>query len=164
MGAEVQLPARSPIVVHVTQTDCALFHRLHRLPLSCVLTQSVGGGRGVCCSRGRLRWWWWWVTSKHGTAEREVVLKEIVKESVVSSSPNLLWLLTNETKLLSSNIWNWLLDLVTCWLSWVPGLEICCVEADMVLPYVLTKSLKHWAVGKLCKSKCQIRISMYRST
>ena len=43
MGTEVELPARPPIVVHVPQADCALLHRFHRLPLSCVLTQSVGG-------------------------------------------------------------------------------------------------------------------------
>jgi len=153
MGTEVELPARPPIVVHVPQADCALFHRLHRLPLSCVLTQSVRGWRGVCY-RVSLSWWWW-ITSKHGTAEREVVLKEIVEERIVSSPPNLLWLLTKKSKLLSSEIWNGLLkerlllDLVACWLSWVPGLEVRRVEADVVLPYVLTQTLKNRVGRKL---------------
>jgi len=154
VGTEVQLPARTPIVVHVQQADCALLRRFHRLPLFCVLTQSVRGWRGVCY-RVRLSGWWW-ITSKHGTAEREIVLKEIVKERrIVSSSPNLLWLLTKMSKLLSSEIWNGLLkerlllDLVACWLSWVPGLEVCRVEADMVLPYVLTQPLKDRAGRKL---------------
>ena len=168
MGTEVELPARPPIVVHVPQADCALFHRLHRLPLSCVLTQSVRGWRGVCY-RVSLSWWWWRITSEHGTAEREVVLKEIVEERIVSSPPNLLWLLTKKSKLLSSEIWNGLLkerlllDLVACWLSWVPGLEVRRVEADVVLPYVLTQTLKNRVGRKLFKQMSD-QISMHQPT
>ena len=132
MGTEVKLPARSPIMVHVSQTYCALLHWVHRLPISGVLTQCVRGGV----------WYWvrlhclWWITSKDGPIERKIVQKRIVSSS---SSPkhlakrHLLGLLTKNTKLLGSWIWNGLtskerhrlllLNLLT-WLSLIPGLEV----------------------------------------
>ena len=162
MGTEVELSAGSPILVHVSKADCALLHWLHRLPLLCVLTQSVRGWWGVCCCR--VSWpCWWWIASKDGTVEREVVWKEIVQERIISSSPkhlarrHLLRLLTQKAKLLGSRIWNerqmlllLLLDLVA-WLSWSPRLEVCRIKADMVLPYVLTQPLKNRVGPKLCR-------------
>ena len=166
MGTEVELSAGSPILVHVSKADCALLHWLHRLPLFCVLTQSVRRWWGVCCCRISWRCWWW-IASKDGTVEREVVGKEIVQERIVSSSPkhlarrHLLRLLTQKAKLLGSRIWNGLLnerhmllrlllDLVA-WLSWSPRLEVCRIKADMVLPYVLTQPLKNRVGPKLCR-------------
>jgi len=66
MATEVKLPASLPLLLHVCQADCALIHRLHWLPLTCVQAQSVGG---ICC-RVSLNWWWW-ITSKDGAVERE---------------------------------------------------------------------------------------------
>ena len=99
MGTEVKLSARSSIIIHISQTYCALLHWVHWLPISGVLTQSVRGGwvMGV---------WYWvrlrclWITSKDCPIERE-----IVQERIVSSSPkplakgHLLGLLTKKAKL-----------------------------------------------------------------
>ena len=103
----------------------------------------------------------WWITSKHGPIERE-----IVQDRIVSSSPkplakrHLLGLLTKNTKLRGSEIWNrlppkerhslLLLNLVSR-LTLSPGLEGSRVKSDMVLPYVLTQPLKNRVGRKLCK-------------
>ena len=175
--AEVELPARPSISVHVPKADGALVPRLHRQPLLGVLGKHVVTGlwHWVGWIRLRCRWWnwlcWWHLTSEHGTTNGEVVLEKVVQEIMVPPSTRLnsttvehlskrLSLLARPLK---SRVCNWLLYsrgimlllllLVVAWLSWGPGMEVGSVESDMVLPYVATKALKSRTGSKLNKIK-----------
>ena len=175
--AEVELPARPSISVHVPKTDSALVPRLHRQPLLGVLGKHVVTGlwHWVGWVRLRCRWWnwlcWWHLTSEHGTTNGEVILDQVVQEMMVPPSSRLkstiaehlskrLRLLTRPPR---RRVCNWLLDsrgimlllllLLVAWLSWGPGMEVGSVESDMVLPYVATKALKSRTGSKLNKIK-----------
>ena len=166
--AEVELPARPSISVHVPKTDSALIPRLHRQPLLSVLNKHVGWVRLRC------RWWirlcWWHLTSEQGTTTGEVVREKVVQEIMVPPSSRLnsttVEHLSKRLSLLArplrSRVCNWLLDsrgimllllLVVAWLSWGPGMEVGSVESYMVLPYVATKALKSRTGSKLNKIK-----------
>ena len=168
--AEVELPARPSISVHVPKTYGALVPRLCRQPLLSVLNKHVGWVRLRC------RWWitlcWWHLTSEQGTTTGEVVREKVVQEIMVPPSSRLISTtvehLSKRLSLLArplrSRVCNWLLYSrgimlllllsVVAWLScWGPGMEVGSVESDMVLPYVAAKALKSRAGSELNKIK-----------
>ena len=171
--AEVELPARPSISVHVSKTDGALVPRLHRQPLLGVLGKHVGWVRLRC------RWWirlcWWHLTSEQGTTTGEVVREKVVQEIMVPPSSRLISTtdehLSKRLSLLArplrSRVCNWLLYsrgimllllLVVACLSWGPGMEVGSVESDMVLPYVAAKALKSGAGSELNKIKIRAAV------
>ena len=168
--AEVELPARPSISVHVSKTDGALVPRLHRQPLLGVLGKHVVTDLWHWVGWIRLSCWlwirlcWWHLTPEHGTA---VILDQVVQQMMVPPSSRMKGtvakhLLSLLARPLRGGVCNWLLDsrgimllllLVVAWLSWGPGMEVGSVESDMVLPYVATKALESRAGSELNKIK-----------